>query len=264
MRGFALPWPRPKSPAKPRENAEFPSVLQVIIIPSAIRINRVSLDVGYQNIGYDKSGWMMNVAVQFDNVESEDGSFEIGEKFFNGTATEGDQIYTIDAAAWDVNQSNKQGEGLGWVLYPADGGASEYFAAIRQKRGDFVYYAPLDATAVSEVTVPGAVAKLGEQSVTFEPTDENWMFSLVNPFPIDTTWGELNTFTTETDQIFTLDAVAWDVNQYNRQPDGYGWTLYPADGGDSEHFTDEEEVALQAGEAAYYAPTKTTTWTVTL
>ena len=30
--------------------------------------------VGYQNIGYDKSGWMMNVAVQFDNVESEDGS----------------------------------------------------------------------------------------------------------------------------------------------------------------------------------------------
>ena len=222
--------------------------------------------MGYQNIGYDKSGWMMNVAVQFDNVESEDGSFEIGEKVFNVTATENDQIFTLDAAAWNLSQSDKLGVDLGWIMYPADGGACEYFAAIRQKRGDFVYYVPYETSSVPEVLVSGAVAKLGEQSVKFEPTDENWMFSLVNPFPIDTTWGDLNTFTKENDQIFSLDAVAWNIKQYDRQPDGCGWLLTPADGSPTEYITDESAVALKAGEAAYYVPagTETVTWTVTL
>lgn len=222
--------------------------------------------MGYQNIGYDKSGWMMNIAVQFDNVASEDGSFEIGEKFFNVTAAENDQIFTLDAAAWNLNQADKRGEGLGWILSPADGGECEYFASIRQKRGDFVYYAPYESSSVPEVLMSGAVAKLGEQSVTFEPTDENWMFSLVNPFPIDTTWGDLNTFTKKDDQIIVLDAEEWNLSQYERRADGLGWILSPADGGEQEYITDESAVALKAGEAAYYIPagTETVTWTVTL
>ena len=149
--------------------------------------------MGYQNIGYDKSGRMMNIAVQFNNVESEDGSFEIGESVFNVTATEGDQIFALDASAWDLDQSDKLGEGLGWILYPAgDSDNYEQFKAIKKSRGDFVYYIPTAASAVPEVLMSGAVAKLGEQTVTFEKTETEWLFSLVNPFPIDTTWGGVN------------------------------------------------------------------------
>lgn len=208
----------------------------------------------------------MNIGIQFANVENEDGSYEIGESLFAGTATEGDQIITLDADAWNLNQSDKQGPDLGWILYPANGGSEEYFQTIKQKKGDLFYFIPVNADEMPTVTVSGQVAKLGEQTVVFdvENEDEQWMFPLVNPFPVTTTWGELNTFTKEGDQIVALDADAWNLNQYDRLGDGKGWVLYPADGNSEEYFTDESSIALQEGEAAYYIPVETVTWTVTL
>ena len=222
--------------------------------------------VGYQNITFDKSGWMMNIGVQFSNVQSEDGTWTNGDTFFGTTATEGDQIFTLDANAWNLSQYNKKGVNLGWVLIPADGSASEYFAAIKGSKGDLYYYIPLDADTTSDVLVSGQVAPVGEQSVTFDVdnADGQWMFPLVNPFPIATSWGDLNAFTKEGDQLFTLDGDAWNLNQYNRKGDGLGWVLIPADGSASESITDDTIIAIPAGGAAYYVPMETVTWTVTL
>ena len=207
---------------------------------------------------------MMNVGVAFSNVAAQDGKFNLGDNFFSGTATEGDQIITLDANAWNLNQYDKYGVGAGWYLTPADGSDGEFVTSITIAKGDFFYYIPVVAT---EVNVAGNVADTKTpQSVTFDLNNEQgeWMFQLVNPYPVDTTWGELNTFTKEGDQIITLDGDAWNLNQYDRYADGYGWYLTPADGGAGEFILDETAVAIPAGGAVYYIPVETTTWTVTL
>ena len=77
----------------------------------------------------------MNIGVQFSNMQSEDGTWTNGDTFFGTTATEGDQIFTLDANAWNLSQYDKKGVGLGWVLAPADGSASEYFEALKSAKG---------------------------------------------------------------------------------------------------------------------------------
>jgi len=218
--------------------------------------------VGYQNIGFDKSGWMMNVGVQFSNIGAEGGAFTLDDAFFGNTAAEGDQVITMDAEAWNLNTYDKLGTGLGWVLTPADGGESESVAALTASKGDLLYYIPASA---SELTVSGEVST-GSQSVTFDLNNESlqWMFSLSNPFPIDTTWGDLNSFTKEGDQLISMDAEAWNLNTYDRLGDGLGWTLTPADGDESELINNEDAVIIPAGGAMYYIPVETVTWTVTL
>ena len=212
----------------------------------------------------------MNIGVQFSNVQSEDGTFTLDDNFFGGEAQEGDSVVTFDGAAWNLGQADKLGVDLGWIFYPADGGDSERFAALKCQRCDQLYYVPSDPATTPQVLVSGAVAKMGEQSITFEKTAEGDVFPLVNPFPIATTWGDLNTFMKEGDSLYMFDYGNYDLIQYDRLGDGLGWILYPADGSDSERINDESAVILEAGSAAYYMPGdavtsgETVTWTVTL
>ena len=220
--------------------------------------------VGYQTTGFDKSGWMMNVGVAFSNVGAADGAYTLDDTFFGGAAAEGDQIFVLDGDAWDLSQYDKLGTGNGWVLTPAGGGSDEYLAAIKVAKGDLLYYIPAEATTVN---VAGEVADTTvAQTVTFDLDNEagQWMFPLTNPYPVETTWGEINAFTKEGDQIFILDGDAWDLSQYDRLGDGLGWVLTPAGGGSDEYITDETAVAIPAGGSVYYIPTETVTWTVTL
>ena len=220
--------------------------------------------VGYAKSEFDQGGWMIPVGVAFSNVGSLDGSFTIGETAFTGTAAEGDQMITFNGDFWNVNQFDKLGEGNGWTLTPADGGDPEIVASITLAKGDFIYYIPMSGEALN---IAGEVANPNEaQTVTFDLDNEagQWMFPLVNPFPIDTTWGEINTFTAEGDQILSFDGDYWNINQYDRLGDGAGWTLTPADGGMPEIVNDAESVLIPAGAAVYYIPMQTTTWTVTL
>ncbi len=220
--------------------------------------------VGFQNIQFDQSGWMIPVGVAFSNVGAQDGAFTVGEEAFAGAAAEGDQMITFDGDFWNVNQYDKLGAGQGWILSPADGGSPEAVASITLAKGGFVYYVPVSGETL---TIAGEVADPSEaQSVTFDLNNAagQWMFPLVNPFPVDTTWGEINTFTKEGDQIITFDGDYWNINQYDKLGVGQGWVLSPADGGTPEVVNDESVIAIPAGAAVYYVPTETVTWTVTL
>ena len=206
----------------------------------------------------------MNVGVAFSNVGAADGAFTLDDKFFGGVAAEGDQIITLDADAWNLAQYDKQGTGAGWVLTPADGSEQEFVASVKAKKGDMLYYIP---TVTSDMTVAGEVADPSSaQSITFDVNNEagQWMFPLVNPYPVDTTWGDINVFTKEGDQIITLDGEAWNLTQYDRQADGNGWVVTPADGSAQEFINNDKEVIIPAGGSVYYIPTETVTWTVTL
>ena len=206
----------------------------------------------------------MNVGVAFSNVGAADGAYTLDDTFFGGAAAEGDQIITLDADAWNLAQYDKQGTGAGWVLTPADGSEQEFVASVKAKKGDMLYYIP---TVTSDMTVAGEVADhRSAQSITFDVNNEagQWMFPLVNPYPVDTTWGDINVFTKEGDQIITLDGEAWNLTQYDRQADGNGWVVTPADGSAQEFINNDKEVIIPAGGSVYYIPTETVTWTVTL
>lgn len=218
--------------------------------------------VGYSTTGFDKSGWMMNVGVAFSNVGAADGAYTLDDTFFGGAAAEGDQIITLDADLWDLYTCEKGPKGSGWVIMAPDG-SSEVVSSLKFAKGDMMYYIPAEATSVN---VAGEVADTtAAQTVTFDLDNEagQWMFPLVNPYPIDTTWGDLNTFTKEGDQLIILDADLWDLYTYEKGPAGSGWVIMAPDGS-SEVINDEEAVAIAAGAAAYYIPTETVTWTVTL
>lgn len=220
--------------------------------------------VGYQTTGFDKSGWMMNVGVAFSNVGAADGAYTLDDTFFGGAAAEGDQIIILDADAWNLTQYDKLGAGDGWLISPADGSTPEQIVSVKAGKGDMLYYIPTMAT---DVNVAGEVADTtAAQTVTFDldNPDGQYMFPLVNPYPIATTWADLNTFTKEGDQLFALDGDAWNLIQYDRLGDGDGWLLSPADGSTPEVVNNPEEVAIPAGGAVYYIPVETVTWTVTL
>ena len=206
---------------------------------------------------------MIHIGVQFSNMNEKDGSYTLSDAIFGAKAVEGDSIFTFDGNAWNLNQADYIGEGLGWAYYPADGGDDEIVTGIKIPKGDLLYFTPADKTATTQVPVAGQVAATGEQSVKFTKTDTNKVFPLCNPFPIDTTWGDLNTFTKENDSIYVLDQNAWNLDQYDRLADGEGWAYYPANG-DDEIINDESAIAIPAGDAVYYAPTESVTWTVTL
>ena len=217
--------------------------------------------VGYQNIGFNDTGWMMTVGVQFSNMQTADGSFDVGEQAFSKVAVEGDQMIAFDGNQWNIHQWDKQAEGEGWVLTPSDGGDQEAVASVNIKKGGLVYYVPAGDT---ELPVSGQVAPLGEQSVTFDMDGGDWIFPIANPFPVDTKWGDLNTFTAEGDQLIAFDGNQWNINQWDKQAEGEGWVLTPSDGSEQQLINDEDEVILPAGTGAYIVPTETKTWTVTI
>ena len=207
---------------------------------------------------------MIPVGVAFSNVGAQDGTFVLDDNFFSGTAEEGDQMLTFDGDLWNINQYDKLGKGEGWLLSPAEGGNPEVVESTTLAKGDFVYYIPVSG---EQLTISGEIANPETaQSVTFDLDNEagQWMFPLVNPFPVDTTWGEINTFTLEGDQIISFDGDYWNINQYDRLGDGEGWLLSPAAGGTPEIVNDVTAIAIPAGGAVYYAPTETVTWTVQL
>ena len=206
----------------------------------------------------------MNVGVQFSNMTSEDGSYTLDTSFFGVNALEGDSIFMFEGGVWNLSQADKLDDASGWVFYPANGDTEEIVSTIKVSKGDLLYFRPYDKSATAQVPVSGQVAATGKQSITFTKTKEDWFFTLCNPFPIDTTWGDLNTFTKENDSIFAFDGKVWNLDQYDRLADGEGWVFYPADGSDEEIITDETAVAIPAGSAAYYRPVETVTWTVTL
>jgi len=120
----------------------FPSVLQVIIILSAIRINRVSLDVGYKAEELQEGATM--VAPCFVNIgESENidlldltvgGEYGSGDIVVQTLTAAGlaDKTYTFQqnprTKVWEWIDDDNAAVGEGEVMFPA--GAGLWIAAV--------------------------------------------------------------------------------------------------------------------------------------
>lgn len=224
--------------------------------------------VGYltQSLGTDE--YVHTVGVSFKNCGVAGGTYTVGTKIFSVDAAAGDMIYVFDPNNWDLSSYTFNGfdgeTSLGWFYAGADG-TMDTVASFEVQKGDVVYFQPADATA--DATVSGEVEAGSSASVTFDLSNGDFVFPLVNPFPVATTLGDLETFAAAGDMVYAFDAQNWDLANYTFNGfDGnvsQGWFYAGADG-TMDTVTDSSLVILPAGQGAFFQPNATCTWTKTL
>ena len=224
--------------------------------------------VGYitQSLGTDE--YVHTVGVSFKECGVASGAYTVGTKIFSADAVEGDMIYVFDPNNWDLSSYTFNGydgnTSLGWFYAGADG-SSDTVASFEVQKGEVVYFQPADM--ITAATVSGEVEAGSSASVTFDMSSGDFVFPLVNPFPVATTLGDLETFAAEGDMVYAFDAQNWDLANYTFN--GFdnnvslGWFYAGADGS-SDTITDHATVILPAGQGAFFQPGATCTWTETL
>ena len=218
--------------------------------------------VGYlsQELDLQNDEYLFNLAAPFKNLGTVDGSYVCTDTICDIVPSTGDKVYVFDGEEWNLAIYQYKGSGKGWALTAADGSSSTV-ASFTIASGAHVMYEPYDEETVAIVS--GEVAASGAQVIEFEVTDDDWFFELVNPFPVATTLGDLETFCGSGDKIYTFDPEEWNLAIYQYKGTGKGWALTAADGSSST-ITTSATVILKAGEGAYFEPYDSREWTVTL
>ncbi len=213
-----------------------------------------------QELDLDNDEYLFSVAAPFTNLGTVDGNYVCTDTIFDTIPSTGDKVYVFDSEEWNLAMYQYNGTGNGWTHYAADGTQSTV-ASFTVISGAHVMYEPNDEETIA--TVSGEVAASGAQVVEFEVTDDDWFFELVNPFPVATTLGDLETFCGTGDKIYIFDQDEWNLAMYQYNGTGSGWTFYAANGVQS-ILTDSTIVVLKAGEGAYFEPQDSREWTVTV
>lgn len=224
--------------------------------------------VGYIQQSLGEGEYVHTVGVSFKNCGVASGAYTIGTQIFGATAAEGDMIYVFDPNNWDLSGYTFNGysgeTSLGWFYSGADG-TTDTVASFDVQKGEVVYFQPADM--MTDATVSGEVESGSSFSVTFDLNSGDFVFPLVNPFPVATTLGDLETFVSEGDMVYVFDAMNWDLSGYtfNGFVGGVsqGWFYSGADG-TTDTITDSSTVILPAGRGAFIQPGATCTWTKTL
>lgn len=224
--------------------------------------------VGYITQSLGEGEYVHTVGVSFKNCGVASGTYTVDTKVFSVDAAAGDMVYVFDPNNWDLSGYTFNGfdgeTSLGWFYMGADG-TMDTVASFDVQKGEVVYFQPADA--VSAATISGEVEPGSTASVTFDLLSGDYVFPIVNPFPVATTLGDLETFVAAGDMVYVFDAMNWDLSGYTFNGfDGsvsQGWFYMGADG-TMDTITDSSTVILPAGQGAFFQPTATCTWTKTL
>lgn len=187
-----------------------------------------------------------------------------------------DYVYIFNPELWDVDSymfNGFDGEtSLGWMLYRAneEGEMDEIpLESFELSKGDVVTFEPADG--MSGLNVAGEVEDVSKPA-TWVLSGEDYNGPIMNPYPIDTTLADIETFAVDYDYMYVFNPELWDIDSYMYNGAGNGWSLYRADesGELVETPIDASEsatyVILRAGENGVYEPADSNgrTWTVDL
>jgi hypothetical protein len=220
--------------------------------------------VGYMTRGFDgETGeFMSNIGVSLINMGTVDGSYVVEDKLFSRTCQGGDTVYVFDPFSWNLDSYSYNGVGLGWFFVAADG-STETIMSFSIPVGANLFFMPADG--VSSVIIEGEVAPAGEAQIVFDSTDGDWMFPIANPFPIDTTLADIESFALPGDSVYVFDPINWNLDSYSYNGTGLGWFLVASDGS-METVMDTDTIIFPAGMGGFFMPADADgrTWTVTL
>lgn len=224
--------------------------------------------VGYQ--AYE-SEWIQPIGTAFMPI-NETGTWNCGSQFVGNDVTASDVVMMFNPDKWDLDSYtslgfDEKGNSLGWIYATADyetgDPIEEPVKGFEVGFGQNLYFMPADG--ITGVTVAGQVANLdAKQVVTFA---DNWIYELVNPYPIATTLKDLETFCVVSDVIMIFNPDKWDLDSYTYLGEG-NWLYATADYETGDPIESEVEdtsaVLLPAGKGGFYMPAdgEPRVWTV--
>jgi hypothetical protein len=216
--------------------------------------------VGVITHDIDPSEPVINVGICFAPVGDANGVFAVTNSVFGNDFAAGDTFYEFDANNWDLNIYSFNGVGQGWFAMYADGtGGSLDSLTIASGASLFLM------GAAANFNITGQVRASGTQTVTFTPNDstQEYVFPIVNPFPVATTFADLETFCSGGETLYVFNPTYWDLDIYTYNGAGQGWFAMYADGTGGA-INDSTATILAAGQGASFMPTAACTWTKTL
>ena len=231
---------------------------KLMVLASAAGLAGVAMGVssgvvGYVNRTLGDGEAIVNVGVTFEPTGE---GFTIGEEILGNPAVADDIIYIVNPLALDFDVYMYLGDGT-WYGFLATG-EEDLLTEIDVGVGDKIAYQPVSGEG--GISIAGAVAAFGTQTVEFT-VDEVNAFPLVNPFPVETTIGDLNSFCESDDIVYIIDPVAIDFDIYQYLGEGQWFVMY-ADGTD-DIIEDESKVIIAPGDGATIQVMGDRTWTVT-
>ena len=221
--------------------------------------------VGYLTCEIDSGAgeFMSNIGVPLKNLGAVDGAYTVSNELFSYTCQDGDTVYVFNPDNWNLDFFSYVGFDQGWSASWSDGTVTLESSFVVEP-GANLFFMPADGA--SSVIIAGEVAASGTQQVVFDPTDGDWMWPIVNPFPIDTTLGDIESFAVAGDTIYVFNPFNWNLDFYSYVGPGQGWSVSWSDGSVS-LITDSTTVLFPAGTGGLYMPNgdgQVRTWNVTL
>ena len=213
--------------------------------------------VGFIEQTIDPNSGTASIGVNFVPVGNSAGSFTVAGNAFGTALNDYDVFYAFDAEMWDLSSYTFISSAEGWSYTLADGTQAAVASLTIAPRTTLYYMG-----SASSFVLSGEVAASGTVSQTFNP-ENGFGFDFVNPFPVATTFADLETFANAYDVFYIFDPDLWDLSSYTFISSSEGWSYTLADG-TSGAITDTSTVFLPAGKGATYCPGSTATWAKTL
>jgi len=229
--------------------------------------------VGYQAFG--TGDWITSAGAAFTPI-NESGKWTCTTQVLGNDVVASDAVNVFSAEVWNLNTwtfkgFDGEGKSLGWAYAytdtttwePADTVVSSFELA----KGDTVYFQPFDG--VSGLTVSGEVQD-PSASATWTLAPGEWIGDIMNPFPVDTTLGDLETFAIANDAIHVFSTTFWNLDTYTFKGPGLGWACNTFSDQTWEAIdyvvTDTSTVVLPAGIGGCFQPYDMDgrTWTVNI
>ena len=192
-------------------------------------------------------------------------TWECVDKIYDQQAMTDDQVLWFDPNTWDTSTFVFKGydgdtpKGWSWTHIDSEGEDATW-ETISEDAASFTVSKGMptminmvrgeDQEQVTEFTVAGEVLDTSK-TAKWEIGDQQYKF-IMNPFPIDTTYGDLEKFMQVNDLIYVFSSLYFDVETYQFLGSGKGWsvTLYDPSSwmpGDAVTVKDPTAVVLPAG-----------------
>ena len=229
--------------------------------------------VGYQQFG--TGDYITTAGAAFSPINAT-GKWTCDTTVFDNDVAADDIVYVFDPEVWNLNYWQFTGfdggkNSLGWAYFYTDTEtwepANKVVSSFELEKGDTVYFQPVDG--VSGLTVAGEVADT-TKSATWTLEAGEWIGEIMNPFPVNTTLADLETFAKVDDIIYVFNYDFWNLDYYQFNGAGLGWVCntFSDETWEAINYvvTDTSLVVLPAGVGGCFSPADYDgrTWTVTL
>ena len=165
-------------------------------------------------------------------------TWECVDKIYDTQAMADDQVLWFDPNTWDISSFVFAGyvgdvpQGWSWTHIDSEGEDATW-ETISEEVSSFTVSKGMptminmvrgeDQEQVTEFTVAGEVLDT-TKTAKWEIGDQQYKF-IMNPFPIDTTYGDLETFMQPNDLIYIFSTLYYDVEYYQFLGEGKGWAV---------------------------------------